>query len=574
MTVVSSATKRNFHKLHKNLESHTFTSRANKRDSRKNIIPTEYYTNKTNIQLISNIVEVVKEVPEDTTFDTLILLFLQNKKILSINETGISCDYPFVKTFADSLNFNENLKSIKIPDDEKDPLGLIYQQYITEGEKNKKGSYYTPKKIVSDLLNVKDTKDKTFCDPCCGTGGFLLEAADKFSPDKIFGYDIDSTAVKIARANLFSKYPKINFNQNIQCKNFLLEPIPAYDYFITNPPWGSFTDSNSLPAKSCVKSGEAFSYFLEKALVSIPPEGNINFLLPVSVLNVKIHSDIRNYILSDFQIQQINMYGKCFKGVLTDVISLQISRKFSKNYSYKIKDIKNYTFLCSIKNVLNNPNHNIPLMDEIDSSIIQKIENKAALNLKNASFALGIVTGNNKELIKNQPAPDFQPIITGKEIKKYFVDSPKNYVEYKRENFQQICPDAFFKAKSKFLYKFISNKLVFALDEQQYLTLNSANLMLLPENFELNKYVVLALLNSDLMNFYFQKKINQIKILKNDIKSLPLPFMSNDVQNAISEFLLKAIKNKETHSDELENFLFDFYELEKEEIIRIKQSLN
>ena len=40
---------------------------------------------------------------------------------------------------------------------------------LTEGEKNKKGSYYTPEKIIKNSLRAK-FGDKTIYDPCCGSG--------------------------------------------------------------------------------------------------------------------------------------------------------------------------------------------------------------------------------------------------------------------------------------------------------------------------------------------------------------------------------------------------------------------
>ena len=43
MDKISEATLRNFKKLNKNVETHKFVNRANKRDSSKHICPVEYF---------------------------------------------------------------------------------------------------------------------------------------------------------------------------------------------------------------------------------------------------------------------------------------------------------------------------------------------------------------------------------------------------------------------------------------------------------------------------------------------------------------------------------------------------
>ena len=411
-------------------------------------------------------------------------------------------------------------------------------------------------------------------DPCCGTGSFLIEALEYFNPNNIYGFDIDAIAVNITKTNLFIKFPSIDYNEKIKNINFFKYYGQKFDYIITNPPWGSLINNSDIPLLSCINSKESFSYFIEHSLKLITEKGFINFLLPISILNVKVHKDIRDFIISNYKIEEIKIWEKCFKGVLTDVISIKISNsKLNSNYSYVVYKNEKDNIKCPIQNVIKNRNHNILLLDNVELSIINKIESKAKLNLKKAEYALGIVTGNNKKLLKDTIAPNLQPIITGKEINKYYFLSPKYFIEYKRENFQQICPDSFFKEKTKFIYKFISKKLVFSLDENMMLVLNSANIMIMPKKYPLNKYVLLALLNSDLMNFYFIKVINQIKVLKEDIQNLPLPLLSNKLQNQLSNLVRDIIENKKYVFENIENIIFDYYELTEEEKNKIKETI-
>ena len=69
-------------------------------------------------------------------------------------------------------------------------LSNLYEKSLSESYKNKEGVFYTPQDIVSEFFNYlpEDCSDLTFCDPCCGTGNFLVEAVRRgFKPCNIYG---------------------------------------------------------------------------------------------------------------------------------------------------------------------------------------------------------------------------------------------------------------------------------------------------------------------------------------------------------------------------------------------------
>lgn len=67
----------------------------------------------------------------------------------------------------------------------------------TEGEKNVKGSYYTPKDVVIDMVkDIKLSPEDKVLDPCCGGGVFLLNIPN-IRPEQIYGVDLDPIAVTI-----------------------------------------------------------------------------------------------------------------------------------------------------------------------------------------------------------------------------------------------------------------------------------------------------------------------------------------------------------------------------------------
>ena len=120
--------------------------------------------------------------------------------------------------------------------------------------------------------------------------------------------------------------------------------------------------------------------------------------------------------------------------------------------------------------------------NKFDSKIIDKIYQTKHITLKDkAIWALGIVTGNNKKFITSEDKSGFEPIYKGKDVKKFILDKPSSYIQFKPKKFQQVAPEEKYRVKEKLIYKFISKNLIFAYDNRKRLTLNSANI-LIPEN--------------------------------------------------------------------------------------------
>ena len=120
------------------------------------------------------------------------------------------------------------------------------------------------------------------------------------------------------------------------------------------------------------------------------------------------------------------------------------------------------------------------------------------------------------------------------------------------------------------LYKFISKQLVFAYDNKKTLTLNSANI-LIPKLEDYPIKTILALFNSSLFQFIYQKKFNTLKVLRSDIESLPLPVISPPKHKKIEKLVKKIMKNELKLEDrkkiytELDNAIMDIFSLNSKE---------
>ena len=188
--------------------------------SKKRIIPCEYLENKENITVIEKITELAKGKDIKNIMYTLSLIFLksagvsehENVKTVIADYSG----YSYLSEFEDVLLPVMNTI-----------FGAVYQSLLSEGRKNTIGSYYTPKKIVEDMVSDIDlTEDQTFLDPCCGSGAYIL-ALKNAQPENIFGFDSDPVAVMLAKVNLLIKYADSDFLPKIFCRDYLLDKRKA-----------------------------------------------------------------------------------------------------------------------------------------------------------------------------------------------------------------------------------------------------------------------------------------------------------------------------------------------------------
>ena len=107
-----------------------------------------------------------------------------------------------------------------------DLIGRIYEQYVDELERKRKGQFYTPPQVVNYILDQVGYEGpgiigRTLLDPACGSGRFLVEASRRLIPELrkqpglspkelvnerlrncLFGLDVNRFACFLAEVNL------------------------------------------------------------------------------------------------------------------------------------------------------------------------------------------------------------------------------------------------------------------------------------------------------------------------------------------------------------------------------------
>lgn len=534
MPRISKATEYNWKKLNSDSNG-KLTKRANKTQSKKRIIATSYLDDSKANMLLKNVLMVESSV--ENIMYTLAYSALSQNGLLQ---------KPHVKEFIQKYSHLKHV-SIDIPNDtwdsENDVLGFIYQSLITEGERNITGQYYTCKSVVEYIVGDKVLSDtETFLDPCCGSGAFLM-AVKTNNPANLYGFDINPTAVMIASVNLLIRHKDKEFCPHVFCLDFLSNNLFTtdsrnelpfkFDNIYTNPPWGSDKEGLYSQNYPCIKSKERASMVIYESLTRLASTGTLYFLLPTSLLKIKAHSDIRKHILSNTTIRQIDIYKDRFDGVFTDYFSIRLNPIKTTTQSYVVTSDAGNADISLSKEDRTSGNIALESFNNLDNSIIEKMESSCHDKLSHSLWALGIVTGDNKNKVKKEKADGLEPVYAGKQVDPFKLQEESSYILFDPDNFQQCAKEEFFRAPEKLIYRFIAKYPVVAYDDKQCLCLNSANI-LIPQLDTISIKSVAALLNSSLYHYYYSIKYSDIKVLKGNLQELPFPKLTKKQDEGLS----------------------------------------
>ncbi len=488
-----------------------------------------------------------------------------------------------------------------------DLAGYIYQNIKDTHDKKKKGQFFTPPAIVQYMVeHTLQHHDNPFTlkilDPACGSGQFLIyayqylmelykqlgisqkEAAYNICHNNLFGYDIDPVACMIAQWNikrLSGTHTNIFHRDLLLAEDlFTKNNDLRFNIIIGNPPWGAhFTHTQKQYFKqhyfSAISGINSFTLFIERSLSLLHECGILSFLIPEAYLNIKAHKNSRHIVLSNTVIKEIVQWGDCFKGVYAPTISLTVQKEpqeeIRRKHIVHIKHAKSLTTIAHLipQHMYCNTHESIFAINYTRKAValLEHIHALSYITLKDrVKFFLGIVTGNNDfhiSTIKDSLHTD--PIIIGKDVEKFRINFSNHYFKYNVNTLQQVAEQQCYLTRNKILYKFIGRHLTFAVDRHGLYTLNNVN-GFIPLSAQLEPDVIVAILNSSLLQYIYETQFFTVKVLRGNLEKLPIKIINSANKKLLKKLSLELSEEtdkvkRKTLTDTIDDIVFHEYRI-------------
>ena len=402
--------------------------------------------------------------------------------------------------------------------------------------------------------------------------------------------------------------------------NSVSEPETAYgnqagfDVVIGNPPYGAlFAREHVNYFKSRYQTSvwrcESYLLFIEQAFKLLKHNGSIGFIIPDTLLNLEFTQPARELLLRNSEMEQIiSLPANVFSGATVDTIILLANKKeythkyhpskilvkcFGKKDTIILIDNPAKEFFVSAKEWYDDNAFNLQV-DELEKKLLYKIEvaKKKVVDIGVMfygikAYQVGKGRPKQTEKIRNEKpftskikkGKNWLPFYDGKHTGRYKLfwndDNWLNYGEWLAE---PRSPSVF--EGEKILIRKITGKTLIAtyISNTSYCNTLLFILKLTDKIFSYKS--ILALLNSNLIGWYFRKKF-QIsdedtfpQIMIRDILQFPIPAMDkkNDTELAkLVDQLLQLNEEKQTQSlqsriDQIQNRI-DYCEQRIDEIV-------
>lgn len=233
----------------------------------------------------------------------------------------------------------EHIQGISFTKTDLDTKGVAFERFMQDFFKGKMGQFFTPRNVVQFVVKMMSINNNNYVlDPCCGSGGFLLNALDSvrkeaekeidepearyrhwhdFAKDNLFGIEINDQIARVCKMNMIihddghtnvisrSSLDKFEEIEN-QHKGFKKD---HFDVIITNPPFGATVKSNEtdiLPTYTLGgerKNQKTEILFIERCIDFLKPKtGRMGIVLPDGILTNSSLQYVRDFIMERCQI--------------------------------------------------------------------------------------------------------------------------------------------------------------------------------------------------------------------------------------------------------------------------------
>ena len=178
----------------------------------------------------------------------------------------------------------------------KDILGHVYEYFLGQfalAEGKQGGQYFTPKAIVTLIVEMLEPYSGRVYDPACGSGGFFVQSerfigehGGKLGQISVYGQESNPTTWRLAAMNMAIRGIDFNFGKE-PANSFTNDQHPDLraDFVMANPPfnisewWDAKLEGDPRWKYGTPPKGNANFAWLQHMLHHLAPNGSLALLL-------------------------------------------------------------------------------------------------------------------------------------------------------------------------------------------------------------------------------------------------------------------------------------------------------
>ncbi len=384
----------------------------------------------------------------------------------------------------------------------------------------------------------------------------------------------------------------------------------GFDIVIANPP---YIQIKQIPQsdkkiyqnrfKSAVGRFNVFYFFLELASKLAKVDGLSSFIVPDRILLNTQCVGIRDWLLNEQQIIEIDSFAKeVFESAVVDSILLFYKNMINvSDYIYVKNSVLPNTLFSKPKSIVpityfnesSNKQFNLSY-DPIISDLMKKISSKSVLLGSISETRDGIIQSKIPDILflKSPLDSDSKPLLFGKDIDRYRLTYHENYVNYKPQEMMKIelkrkggglrlrVKEIF--ERNKILTRQTADQIIAMWDDNKYYYSNTLHGTFITDT-KYHPFYVLAILNSKLVTWYYRKStaeegkvFAQIKIEL--LRLLPILKVDSSQQQPFVDLVSRLLDinnlDREKTRIQIDWMIYELYELDKTEIDLIEKGVS
>ncbi len=481
-----------------------------------------------------------------------------------------------------------------------DDFTALTEQYFYAGTPKEKLSI---REQLSDCVGKKIHGELDKVHSLQGEDLFELHGLSKAKQKKIK----EHRAKLVRNINLWESYKNIFSGETVgffDPKYMFPDASHGFDVVIANPPYGadfSQEEKDFFTSFYVKQSYQLDSYllFMERGFQLCQKNALVCLIIPNTWLTNLLSNSIRQWVISEFPIYNIiHFLTSVFSAVVDSEVVLLQNRTLEDDHAIHIEIVRDRFVRDTFKiqqrqwmklsgepvNILQDPE-----VFQLTSKIraFQKLDAICKITQGTKPFQTGKgKPKQTREIVKTKPFvsevknnESFRPLLRGKLIRRYVTLWNDDYWISFGEWLAEPRYSAGFDAPQKIVVRQTGDSLIATLDENQFVVRDSLY-TILPLSLDVDVKIILGLLNSRLLNWYYQNALNSEKgealaqVKRGHLARLPIPTATSAQQSEIETRVEKilALKKENPEADvseleaEIDQLVYKLYDLTEEEV--------